>query len=77
MARRGASVGIPPNVRDTLIFVVGLGGIIALTIDSVATEQAPDPLLVGLFGAMIGIPVFLRVDENRRDDGVSLKKEGE
>lgn len=52
--------------RDSLLFTVGLVGICAIGIDSIVYEQAPDPLLVALFGSMVGLPVFLNVDEKKK-----------
>lgn len=44
--------------RDGLLFVVGLAGIIHETV----IAQSSDPQLLVLFGAMIGLPVFLARD---------------
>jgi hypothetical protein len=50
---------IPTQVRDGILFVVGLLGIAHQTL----VAQEPDPTLLLLFGAMIGLPGFLRKDE--------------
>lgn len=47
--------------RDAVIFAVGVGGIIHETLFT----QSDRPTLLILFAAMIGLPAFLRFDENR------------
>lgn len=54
----------PRNVRDGLIFTVGIGGIIYETVGS----QVDRPTLLLLFAAMIGLPAFLRADDRERED---------
>lgn len=49
--------------RDGVIFVVGLLGIIHQTL-VVHTDR---PTLLLLFGAMIGLPAFLRLDDKKND----------
>lgn len=49
--------------RDTALFLVGLAGIVFVTI-----KGHPDPTLLVLFGGMVGLPAFLNNDEKRRDD---------
>lgn len=48
--------------RDTIIFVTGLGGIIN---EAFIFDGSPREALLLLFGAMVGLPAFLRVDEQR------------
>lgn len=50
-----------PAVRDVVLFIVGLAGIIYVTL----TDGGDRPTLLVLFGAMIGLPAFLRTDEAR------------
>lgn len=50
--------------RDGAIFVVGLLGIIHQTL-VVHTDR---PTLLLLFGAMIGLPAFLRLDDKKNDE---------
>lgn len=49
--------------RDLILFAVGLSGIVHETI----TSGAERPALLGLFGAMVGLPLFLRADESKND----------
>ncbi len=51
---------LSPAVRDSILFVVGLAGIIFVTV----TEGGDRPTLLVLFSAMIGLPAFLRTDES-------------
>jgi hypothetical protein len=46
-------------VRDVILFVCGLIGI---AWESLA-PGSPDPSLLVVFGAMLGLPIFLRKDE--------------
>ena len=49
--------------RDTVLFIAGLVGI-----GNEATSQGTDrPTLLILFGAMVGLPAFLRSDEAKKD----------
>jgi hypothetical protein len=45
--------------RDTIIFLLGIAGIIYETV----VENGDKPTLLILFGAMIGLPAFLHGDE--------------
>lgn len=47
--------------RDLVLFTAGLAGIAWETI----FEDVDRPVLLLLFGAMVGLPAFLRVDEAR------------
>jgi hypothetical protein len=49
--------------RDTVLFIAGLGGIAHETLLSNGVER---PTLLFLFGAMCGLPLFLRADERSR-----------
>jgi hypothetical protein len=56
-------------VRDSIIFGVGIAGIIYETV----FQQVDRPTLLVLFAAMVGLPAFLRGDEylnvrRERDD---------
>ena len=48
--------------RDTVLFVAGLAGIFHETLVHAGTER---PTLLLLFGAMIGLPLFLRADDRK------------
>lgn len=56
----------PKVTRDSLIFVVGLGGIIN---ESFIRSGDPRMELLILFASMCGLPAFLRFDEKKKDDG--------
>lgn len=47
--------------RGSLVFVVGLGGIIIELVDKVFRGHAVDPTLLLIFGAMIGLPKMLEI----------------
>lgn len=47
--------------RDTVLFAFGLSGIAYETL----AENAERPTLLVLFGAMVGLPAFLRQDEKK------------
>lgn len=49
--------------RDGVLFFSGLGGVAHETFFS-HTER---PILLGVFMTMMGLPFFIRIDENRRD----------
>jgi hypothetical protein len=51
-----------PQLRDISLFVGGLLGILHETV----LTSSERPSLLVLFGAMIGLPAFLRADEGRR-----------
>lgn len=55
-------LGIKRLSRDTVLFVAGLGGIGYETI----FQHGDRPTLLILFGAMVGLPAFLRTDELRQ-----------
>jgi hypothetical protein len=48
--------------RDTILFAVGLLGIAYETL----VEGGDKPTLLVLFGAMVGLPAFLRTDEKAK-----------
>lgn len=48
--------------RSALLFGTGLIGITAETIYSLRYKETPDPTLLLIFGAMLGLPVFLNQD---------------
>ena len=48
-------------VRDTVLFVVGLAGIVY---ETVGIPGRPDPTLLLVFAAMVGLPAFLRADDH-------------
>lgn len=49
----------PRITRDTVLFVAGLAGVFYETVFT----KGDRPSLLFLFGAMIGLPAFLRSDE--------------
>lgn len=49
------------NVRDGIMFFGGLAGVIYETL-ATAIDR---PVLLALFGAMMGLPFFIRADERR------------
>jgi hypothetical protein len=49
--------------RDTILFVSGLAGIIYETL----INGGDKPTLLILFGAMVGLPAFLRADELKKN----------
>ena len=51
----------PSLTRDAVLFIAGIAGIAHETI-AVKVER---PALLILFGAMVGLPAFLRLDERR------------
>lgn len=46
--------------RDSTLFVIGILGIAHETLLQSSVER---PYLLALFGAMVGLPLFLRADE--------------
>jgi len=52
--------------RDSVLFVVGILGIAHETLLSNGVER---PYLLLLFGAMCGLPLFLRADERNGRNG--------
>lgn len=48
--------------RNTVLFIVGLLGVAHETL----IEHTDRPTLLLLFGAMIGLPVFIRQDEKKQ-----------
>lgn len=50
--------------RDAVLFVVGLLGI---THETLITRAGERPTLLLLFGAMVGLPLFLRADDRGKD----------
>ncbi len=56
---------LTPALRDVVLFIVGLAGIVYVTV----TDGGDRPTLLILFGGMIGLPAFLRVDEKKKTNG--------
>jgi hypothetical protein len=48
-----------PFTRDVVLFAAGLFGVAYETVFA----PSPDPTLLLVFGAMLGLPIFLRKDE--------------
>jgi hypothetical protein len=55
----------PHITRDTVLFIVGLGGIVH---EAFVRTGDTRPEFLMLFAAMVGLPVALRRDEGRRAD---------
>lgn len=53
-----------PTLRDVLLFTAGMVGIAHETL----LRSVDRPTLLLLFGAMVGLPAFLRSDDRRNDD---------
>ena len=62
---RGHMNKLWPTVRDILLFVGGMAG----TANEALVREAERPTLLLLFAAMMGLPAFLRQDEQRRNGG--------
>lgn len=61
----GATAPTPsrwPLLRDVLLFFGGMAGVVHET----AFASAAEPALLVLFGAMLGLPAFLRRDEAKQ-----------
>lgn len=61
----------PKIGRDSIIFFVGLGGIVHETL---INDGPPRETLLILFATMIGLPAFLRSGEKKHDED---KRSGE
>lgn len=61
------------NPRSTVLFLGGLAGISFETFYSLNYHQTPDSGLLVLFGAMLGLPVFLTQDTKDKKNGVGIK----
>lgn len=55
-----------PLIRDILLFMGGLSGVVVLTVAWLKGHDPNQPLML-LFGSMMGLPVFLRADEKDKD----------
>lgn len=56
--------------RDTILFVAGLAGIAYETL----AQGGDRPTLLILFGAMVGLPAFLRQDERAKEPPKQVDK---
>lgn len=54
------------NWRDKLLFFGGLAGVATLTLAWLIAERTPEPSLLVMFGAMMGLTAFLRADERNK-----------
>lgn len=54
--------------RDEAVTVVALLGLAGQAVSSIVFGQAPDPQLLYLFGALLGVPIFLNADRRGGDD---------
>ena len=60
---KGRRAGTKKQItRDTLLFATGLGG----AIFEILFEQADRPGLLTLLAGMMGLPLYLRMDEKGR-----------
>jgi hypothetical protein len=64
-----AGGGLTPALRDSIVFCVGIGGIV----NEVFFRAEPErPTILLLLSGMVGLPAFLRADERaerRKDQG--------
>lgn len=60
---------LPRITRDTLMFSVGLIGVVHETAAIWVADQTfgERPVLLGVFVAMMGLPAFLHLDEKKGD----------
>lgn len=63
-----------PSIRDILLFFGGLAGAFHETV--LVTGAVERPTLLILFGAMMGLPVFLRQDEKHKQAQRNSQDEG-
>jgi hypothetical protein len=61
----------PKLIRDWILFVTGLAGIIHETI----LTNLDRPTLLFAFMAMVGLPAFLRADEKKKPSGSKVASE--
>jgi hypothetical protein len=50
--------------RDSALFVLGCAGIVYETV----IVKVDRPILLALFGGMVGLPAFFRLDEKKKKD---------
>lgn len=55
--------GLPRGLRDSILFIAGIVGVIHETV----TPGDARPLLLGIFAAMLGLPLFMHLDEKRQN----------
>ncbi len=60
--QQGAQWFFSKLTRDVILFTTGLAGVFHETV----LTNAERPTLLFVFGAMIGLPAFLRTDEARK-----------
>lgn len=58
--------------RDAVLFAAGLAGVFYETV----FDKTDRPTLLLLFGAMMGLPAFLRTDEQTKDSSSNSKPSG-
>lgn len=54
--------------RSVVLFTMGACGVTAETIYSLQYKRTPDPTLMVVFAAMMGLPIFLNQDGRRNKD---------
>lgn len=65
--RRRRSLWSWQNLRDAALFIIGAIGVAHEELSS----RPERPTLLLLYASMMGLPAFLRKDENRKDDSES------
>ncbi|HEU4539662.1 MAG TPA: hypothetical protein VFR23_00920, partial [Jiangellaceae bacterium] len=69
----GVAVGSGRRLRSGALFAGGLAGIAYETL----AQAGERPTLLILFAAMIGLPAFLQIDENRKEKAAEDKEKAE
>ena len=54
--------------REEITFTIAAVGIVAEAVASIVFQRDPSPVLVTLFGGILGVPVALSADRRRRQD---------
>lgn len=67
--------------RSACLFTVGVIGVCAETVYSLRFHQTPDPTLLIIFAAMMGLPVYLsqdsKGDNERRSRDLEKRHQGD
>lgn len=54
--------------RDEVVFVIAALGLAAQSFVSVVLGRSPDPTLLTINAAILGVPIFLAADRSHDDD---------
>jgi hypothetical protein len=54
--------------RDEVVFLVAVGGLVAMTISAITTGRQADATLVAAFVGLLGLPVFLNSGRKPGDE---------